>query len=146
MATSPGQRGKYAERKVHEWLQKVDQQVVKWDFERIGDARSGGGRGAKTVVGDFSFFAASCYGVIEVKEIAHDFRLPSKNVSQLPKMRKRFMAGGDCYIVVYHSTTKKWRRIPVMDLEVKTTGSWDLSAYPEYDSVEEALPLHILGG
>ncbi len=146
MATSPGQRGKFAERKVHEWLQKVDRQVVKWDFERIGDARSAGGRGAKTVVGDFSFYSTTCYGVLEVKEVAHDFRLPARNVPQIPKLRKRFLAGGDCYIVVYHSTTKKWRRIPVMDLEVKTTGSWDLSHYPEYDSVEEALPLNVLGG
>lgn len=143
---SAGQRGKFAEKKVREYLEKVDQQLVHFDYERVSDARSAGGRGAKTVVGDFMFFTPELHGVIEVKEIGHDFRIPAKNITQLPKLRKRLLAGGRCYVVVYHTTTQLWRCIPAEELELRTTGSWDLRDFPTYESLEQALPIKILGG
>ncbi len=146
MATSVGQRGKYAEKKVHDYFKKIDETTVHWDFERIGDARSAGGRGAKSVVGDFSFFSPEVFGVAEVKEIKHDFRIPAANISQLPKLRKRTLAGGRCFVVVYHSTTKLWRCIPAGQLELKSSGSWDLRDYPTFPTLEEALPRELIGG
>lgn len=140
-----GSRGKLTENRVHEYLKLLDSQNVHWDFQRVSDARSAGGRGAKTVVGDFEVFAPGFHGVIECKEINHDFRIPCKNITQLPKARKRILAGGAYWIVVYHRTTNKWRCIPAEELEVITRGSWDLREYPAYDSLEEALPPSKLG-
>lgn len=141
----PADRGKYAEKKVHDWLKKVDAQTTTWDFQRVSDARSAGGRGAKTVVGDFEFFAPGVHGVVEVKEIKHDFRVPAANITQLPKARKRMLAGGLYWIVVFHRTTNLWRRVSANDLEIISRGSWDLREYPTYERVEEALPLEVLG-
>lgn len=146
MSSSVGQRGKTAEKKVRDYLKKVDQRLLNWDFERLSDARSAGGRGGKIVVGDYAIFNPYFHGVIEVKEIAHDFRIPAKNISQLPKLRKRTLAGGHCYVLVLHTTTNKWRRIPAQELELRTSGSWDLRGYPEYDTLEDALPIKLLGG
>lgn len=145
MATSPGQRGKSAESKLQGWLQTASRKIARFDWLRLPDARTAMGRGT-AMPGDFEAFTPSTHFLLEIKEVNHAFRLPVKNLRQQPKMRLRALAGGVCFVIIYHTPTKKWRRIPVMDLEVKTTGSWDLSAYPEYDSVEEALPLHILGG
>lgn len=141
---SVGQRGKAAEKIVQKYLEHINETHAKFDFERLSDARSGGGMGAKRVVGDFSFFAPGVHGVIEVKSIKHDFRLPAKNVSQLPKLRKRTLAGGRCFILVFHTETRLWRCLLADDLEIKSTGSWDLSVYPAYPSLELALPLQAL--
>lgn len=142
---SRASRGKYAEGKVHDWLKKIDANVHEWDFERVSDARSAGGRGAKKVAGDFQIFAPGLHAVVEVKEIKHDFRVPAANITQLPKARKRMLAGGRYWIVVYHTTTKLWRRICASELEIIRGGSWDLSEIPTYTSIEEALPPHTLG-
>lgn len=145
MATKHADRGKYAEKEVNKYLKKLDGQLVHWDFCRVSDARSAGGRGAKTVVGDFEVYAPGQHFVLEVKQIAHDYRLPAQNVTQLPKLRKRTLAGGTCFVVVYHSTIAKWRRIPAMEMELRERGSWDLRDFPAYDSLDEALPAHLLG-
>lgn len=142
---SVGQRGKYAEGVMKAYLGKVNSELLAFDFLRLPDPRTAGGRGT-SMPADFEFFYPSGHGLLEVKEIKSPRLLPAANVSQLPSMRKRTIAGGDCYIVVYHTTTKKWRRIPVMDLELKTTGSWDLSDYEQYDTLAEALPKDLLGG
>lgn len=146
MSKSVANRGKSAEKKVRDYLKKVDERLLNWDFERLSDARSAGGRGAKIVVGDYAIFNPAFHGVIEVKEIAHDYRIPAANITQLPKLRKRALAGGHCYVLVLHTTTGKWRRILATDLELRNTGSWDLRPYPEYDSLEDALPITLLGG
>ena len=145
MASNVGQRGKSAEAQMQKHLQHLDQTLLHFDWLRLPDARTAMGRGT-AMPGDFEAFMPMSHLLLEVKEVAHDFRLPAKNVGQLPKMRKRTLAGGHCFLIVYHSTTKKWRRIPVMELEVKTTGSWDLSEYEQYDSVSQALSVELLGG
>jgi len=140
-----GQRGKNEEKEVHRWLENVDRQLHHFDWLRLPDARTAMGRGT-AMPGDFEFFYRNGHGLIEVKAVAHDFRLPVKNVTQLPRMRKRALAGGDCYILVHHTTSGQWRRIPATEMDLRDAGSWDLSGYPAYDSVAQALPLTLFGG
>ena len=127
MTDSRGTRGKYAEKKVREYMESLKEKHIGFDFERVSDARSAGGRGAKKVVGDFLFFSPGVHGVLEVKEVNHLFRLPAKNLTQLPKLRIRELAGGRCLIVVYFKPAKLWRVSWAKDMENKTTGSWDMT-------------------
>lgn len=142
-ATSAAHRGKEAEKKVHDRLKEINLEVAAFDFERLPDARAAMGR-LKAAVGDFEFFAPGVHGVLEVKETEHDFRIAKAKISQLPRLEKRRQAGGRVYVVTYHSTTKLWRRINVLHLPWIEKGSWDLREFPTYQSVEEALPTHLL--
>lgn len=144
--TSRGRRGKYTEDRVNDYLKKVDRELVNFDFQKVSDARSAGGRGGKAVVGDFEFFSPTSVGVVECKEIDHDFRIPAANITQLPRARKRMLAGSQYWFVFYHSSSKKWRRVCASELETRSTGSWNLEEKPTYDSVEEALPITLFGG
>lgn len=130
-------RGKWAEKQVQGFLAACSAQNAHLDWERLPDSRSSMGRVAAQVA-DFAFFTVDAHGVIEVKTCAHDFRLARAKLSQLPRMRKRFLAGGRCFVVVYHSTTKKWRKVPIQLLDQGAT-SWDLAGFTEYDTVAEAL-------
>lgn len=135
-----GNRGKFAEGKVKDYLKARSDSVASFDFERILDARSAGGR-FPSRPGDFGFYSPLYHGLIEVKEVEHDFRLPHKNFSteQVSKLRKRKMAGGVIIILVYHKTTKLWRLVEFEYLEGRNGGSWDLSEYPTSKSHKELL-------
>lgn len=135
--SSLSERGKWAERQVQDYLAACSAKDAHLDWERLPDSRSSMGRVAAQVA-DFAFFAPGIHGVIEVKTSGHDFRLARAKLSQLPRMRKRFLAGGRCFVVVYHSTMKKWRKVPIQLLDPAAT-SWDLSGFAEYDAVAEAL-------
>lgn len=135
-----GSRGKYAEGKVRDYLKARSDAVATFDFERILDARSAGGR-FPSRPGDFGFYTPLCHGLIEVKEVDHEFRLPHKNFSteQVGKLRKRQMAGGYILILVYHKPSKLWRHVEFEYLEGREGGSWDLSEYPTSKSHKELL-------
>lgn len=132
-------RGKVAEGKVREHLAKLNDKRADFDFERVLDAHAAGGRfNART--GDFAWWSAGLNGVIEVKEVAHDYRLPHKNATpeSVAKLRKRSLAGGAVHIAVYHSTTKLWRSVPLsVLLDRSVGGSWELSEYPTFNTVKE---------
>lgn len=137
-------RGKHAEKKVREYLKKIDEATVNFDFERVLDAHAAGGRFASRT-GDFSWWAPEMHGVIEVKEVEHPTRLPYKNVSteSVAKLRKRYLAGGQVMILVCHMPMDVWRLVPLPMLLKRDSstpsGSWDLSQFPTYPSVEAAL-------
>lgn len=139
MATA--NRGKVAESKIQEALQKFADTHHYFDWHRVYDAHSAGGKFA-CQTGDFCWFFNGFNGALEVKEVAHDSRLPAKNFkpAQIARMRKRMLAGTQGHVIVRHSTSNKWRVIGLQffldDLEAK---SWDLSAYPEFDSAWEVL-------
>lgn len=132
-----GKRGKYAEKKVREALEDFAENNPNFDWERILDARSAGGR-FPARPGDFGFFGINLHGLIEVKEVKHDFRLPHKNLStnQVAKLKKRKAAGGNTLIIVYHTTTKKYRALPLEFFLVREGGSWDLSEWPEFNDIK----------
>ncbi len=134
-----GQRGKVAEAAVKKFLVGLKERKLAFDFERKYDARSAGGR-FQSQAGDFGFFSPSEHGLIEVKEVAHEYRLPKKNfgADQRARLKIRELAGGVVVILVYHLPLKRWRVLPLSAFYVEEP-SWDLSKYPDYANVSEAL-------
>lgn len=130
-------RGKSAEKAVQDYLTSLSDADAHFDFLRLPDARSAMGR-MKSMPADFEFFAPGVHGLIEVKETAHDYRLSSSKVTQLPMIRRRMLAGGRGIVLVHHSTTKLWRRVPAAMLD-PTASSWDLTEYDLHMTVESAL-------
>ena len=130
-------RGKAAEKDVQAFLEDYSARRADFDCERLPDARSSMGRIAAQVA-DFSFFATGVHGTIEVKTVAHDFRLARAKVTQLPKMMKRHLSGGRCFVLVFHSTANTWRKVPVQLLD-PAAASWDLSAFEEHPTAAAAL-------
>lgn len=144
MSSSEGTayRGKKPEAAVKLYLERLAGARADFDWERKYDAHSAGGRFQRQIY-DFAFFAPGRHGGIEVKEVAHDFRIPYKNFKpeQVAGLRKRALAGANIVILVYHSTSQKWRPCPLRAFIGRPTdaGSWDLQAYPEKDSCAVAL-------
>ena len=140
-ARAVGKRGKYAEDEVRKYLERINREVVAFDWHRVLDARSAGGR-FPAQTGDFAFFAPRLHGVIEVKEVAHDYRLPSKNfnVKQINRLRKRALAGGLVVVLIRHSTSKVWRRVPLpFFVERLNAPSWDLGAFEATEDLASLL-------
>lgn len=141
--TSPGARGKYAEGKVKAELEKRAQKMS-FVYYRPPDARAGS---KKEAPGDFITVTLGGTGItftdlLEVKEVAHDFRLPKKNFPQEQRARMRMWqkAGVEGYLLVLHTTTGNWRVIGIseFDGDFEDKGSWDLKDYTER-TLQEAL-------
>jgi hypothetical protein len=134
-------RGKYAEGKVREYLKVVGLGNKDFDWERKYDARASRGR-IPSQTGDFGFYSMGQFGVIEAKEVHHDFRLPKKNFDpeKWGRLQLRRWAGGSVIILVCHMTTKLWR-MPDFDffLARRDQPSWDLSEFPTFKKVSDAL-------
>lgn len=132
-------RGKYAEDKVRDRLKTLAERRADFDFERNYDARSSMGRIGKRT-GDFTFYSLDGHGVIEVKQLKHDFRLPRKNFDPEKKfsiLKKRRLAGGAVIVIVYHSTNDVWRLVPFEFFdERRDAASWDLSGFTPYIGVK----------
>ncbi len=132
-----GQRGKYAEGKVKVLLGKLSDKYADFDFERKYDARSAGGR-FPSQVADYGFFRPEVHGLLEVKEIAHDRRLPKDKLSQLARLHKRQLAGSFIVVLILHTTIGAWRLVPFNWLwERREQASWDLSEFPSYAQLED---------
>jgi len=143
-----GQRGKKAEADVRKILERLKSEKVDFDYERKYDARSSMGR-IPSQTGDFGFFTPACHGIIEVKEVAHDFRLPRKNLGseQIAKMHVRMLAGGAIVMLIYHSTTGAWRCPDFSRFLVqRDVPSWDLSDEPTFVTARAALETVQYGG
>lgn len=150
MPSGIGQRGKAAEKEVRAFLERLNFKYAGFDFERVYDARSAGGR-FPARPGDFEFYAPRLHGLIEVKEVEHDFRLPRKNmegakakgdakVSRIAKLRKRQMAGGTIFVLINHTTTGLWRSVPIDWLHERAAQpSWDLSEFSQHSSAATEL-------
>ena len=142
-----GQQGKVSEKKVAEYLAAIDANVTHFDWNRGYDARAAGGK-FQRVAGDFAFYSPVGHGIIEVKEVDHEFRLPYKNfeLSQVAKAAKRELAGGDVHVLVYHTPLKRWRRLPIVFFQHRTGteySSWDLSEWVLHPSCAAALDIHM---
>lgn len=132
-------RGKDAEKKVHEALTAWVGDIGSREFNRLMDTRAAG-RIVKAAAADFEFFSAGVHGLIEVKSVQHDFRLPRGSVTQIPRLRKRALAGGVCLVLIYHSTLKLWRAVAVdYLLDGGDKGSWDLRNVDTHESAGAAL-------
>jgi hypothetical protein len=144
-----GQRGKGAEKEVRAFLERLNFKYAGFDYSRIYDARSAGGK-FPSRPGDFEFYAPGLHGLVEVKEVAHHFRLPQKNLDkdQIAKLRKRQLAGGRIYVLINFTVTGLWVSVPIDWLHERAAQpSWDLSGFETYDSAADALyslEMHLL--
>ena len=132
-------RGKKAEDAVHKALAKWAEGYADREFNRLLDTRAAG-RIVKSAAADFEIFAPGVHGLVEVKEVAHDYRLARDKLPQMARLRKREMAGGLCLVVVHHSTIKLWRIATAAQLaEGGDKGSWNLTDWPTYIDAGAAL-------
>lgn len=120
-----GQRGKQAEslfKRLGGKLEKSQSVMV----YRLPDARAGS---LQPTLADFLLIWHRMLLLVEVKEVAHDFRLSYNNFSegQVGRQRLWAMAGGTSLVLIYHSTTKSWRCAPIdRFVDRSVGGSWDL--------------------
>lgn len=145
-----GERGKGAEDEVQKYLNSLNSKYANFEFERIYDARSAGGK-FPARPGDFAFcrrhstqlpnpVVNTWHGLIEVKELKHDYRLPKGRLDSLPKLVKREMAGGVIVVLIKHTEQGVWRCPPFEFFrDNQGVASWDLRGLRVYDSLEEAL-------
>lgn len=161
MATSSANRGKSAESQVRAVLEGFNTRVAGFTFNRVPDAHMAGGR-FPAQAGDYQAFRKlanvtqmgagtppqmfsatevpqSRNFIIEVKEVAHAYRLPQKNYSadKVARVQKRVWAGTEAVVAVLHTTTGLWRLVPFAVFTVRPP-SWDLSSYAPVD-IETAL-------
>lgn len=144
-----GQRGKDTEKEVKKVLTSLSNRYAAFGFERNPDARTAGGHiGRQT--GDYRFFAPKLHGVIEVKALKHDFRLPRDRFikktptgltnNSLERLHNRALCGGLIVVLVHHTTTDLWRVVPLKFLrDGENQPSWDLSPFRTYATPAEAL-------
>jgi hypothetical protein len=144
-----GSRGKGAETEVKKYLTGLSARVAAFDWERIYDARSAGGK-FPTRPGDFEFYrmmgdpSHPAYrrpvaGLLEAKETKHDYRLPidESRRTQIARLYKRHLCGCEIVYTVLHTELGKWRSVPFsFVLEHRSKASLDLRPFPLYDSFE----------
>jgi penicillin-binding protein-related factor A (putative recombinase) len=128
-------RGKVAEKRIKDWLKARSDSMLAFDFYRYPDARAGS---FARVPADFEALQAGQSFLIEVKEVNHAFRLPSKNFAadKVARMVKRRLAGATCWVLIYFVPTRQWRAVE-LDFFRHRESSWDLREFPEI-SFEEA--------
>ena len=87
---------------------------------------------------DYIYRCGPYAGFIEVKGLAHAYRLPRGNLSQLPTLHKWELAGSDDVVLVYHYLFDEWRAIDPRHLKADVP-SHDLREFPVHGSAAEAL-------
>ena len=124
---STANRGKYAEAAVKKQLASINRMDFAW--HRFPDARAGS---FTPTLADFLAVDCGRVRLLEVKEVAHDYRLPRPNFSADSRARMRMFqaAGSVCEVLVYFSTIKKWRYADLEYFGTQTTGSWDMRDLP----------------
>lgn len=136
-------RGKKSEDAVAKALTAWHQHPTR-EFNRMVDAKAAG-RIIKAAAADFEFFCVDednsrHFGLIEVKETEHEYRLSRDKVPQLARMRKRTNCGGLCVVLVHHSTLGLWRALDVRWLAANgDKGSWNVGDAQAFAAPYEAL-------
>ncbi|MBT2325541.1 hypothetical protein J7E62_24715 [Variovorax paradoxus] len=138
-------RGKVAENAANKFLSEWAGGHANREFNRLVDTKAAG-RIIKASKADFEFFYQPTnglygfFGLLEVKETEHEYRLARAKVSQMPSLIKRIKCGGTCHILVHHSTLGKWRCVSAAWLRDNgDKGSWNLVTFPTFDTPGEAL-------
>ena len=132
-----GSRGKHAEKEVEKTLESYNRNHLDFAYHRLPDARSARNF-LKAQPADFMYWCSGIGGFIEVKETKHSSRLSRDKISQMPVLKKFALAGARSTVIIFHSTTQKWRIAP-LSFFVDEVPSWDLSPLPTFDSAEKAL-------
>jgi penicillin-binding protein-related factor A (putative recombinase) len=137
-------RGKEPEDDVKEVLEKWMAGSPHREANRLVDSKA-----ARRIIAaakaDFDFYSgfdpqSAYFGLIEVKSTEHEYRLARSKVPQYAGMRRRELCGGICFVLVHHSTLKKWRLVPINWMATNgDKGSWNLSDIPLWDAPEQAM-------
>ena len=131
-------RGKKAEQEVQRFLATWSKSPGR-EANRLTDTRAAG-RIIKAAPADFDFYAKGRFGLVEVKETQHEYRLERAKLTQLARLKLRMFCGGDVVVLVHHSTIQQWRAVSVQTLlDSGDKGSWNLSHLPTFDSAALAL-------
>ena len=134
---STANRGKYAEGQVKKWLGKINSSD--FAYQKLPDTYAGFKSAA---LADFLLLHAGRVCLLEIKEVDHDFRLPKGNFSldQIARQKLWALAGAKSKVLVYHSTTKRYRLVDISWFNPLPagTGSWDLREFEQY-SLDEAM-------
>lgn len=137
-------RGKSAETATQKYLEVWQAGHPGREYNRLVDSKAAG-RIIKAAAADFEFYylnasGTSTFGLLEVKETQHEYRLARDKLPQLPRLRKRSKCGGMCLVAILHSSTGKWRVVSAPHLAVTgDKGSWDLTEFALHDTVGAAL-------
>jgi Holliday junction resolvase len=127
-------RGKDAEGQVEKVLNLL---VLRADtaFYRLPDAKAGS---RKQTLADYLMVHKGMTFLLEVKETAHDYRLPHGNFEkdQVARMQRFKLAGAQTHVLIYHSKIDKWRSIELEFFRTRVGGSWDLRDFPLQDLSE----------
>lgn len=107
-------------------------------FHRLPDTKSARLNMVASQPADYIYRCGSYAGFIEVKGLAHAYRLPRGNLSQLPTLHKWELAGSDDVVLVYHYLFDEWRAIDPRHLKADVP-SHDLREFPVHGSAAEAL-------
>ncbi|VTU31833.1 hypothetical protein H4CHR_02888 [Variovorax sp. PBS-H4] len=138
-------RGKEAENAASKYLSQWASGYANREFNRLVDTKAAG-RIIKASKADFEFFyfptnsVFAFFGLLEVKETEHDYRLERAKVSQMPRLVKHMKCGGTCHVLVHHKTIDKWRCINALWMRDNgDKGSWNIAEFPAFDTPGEAL-------
>ena len=129
-------RGKYAEGLVRKELAKRAERSD-FAFMRLPDARSGS---FQPTTADFLVVHKGKANFVEVKEVDHLARLPSKNFSldQRARLSVFEAAGANTWVLIYFTPGKYWRWLRANWFLTTTPSSWDFSAMPP-DNLSDAV-------
>jgi hypothetical protein len=111
---------------------------VKFAWHRLPDSKAARMNMLQAQPADYIYRCGSYAGFIEVKALAHAYRLPKANLSQLPTLHKWELAGSDDVLLVFHYLTNEWRALDPRLLSTDVP-SWDLREYLTHPTAEEAL-------
>jgi len=120
-------RGKEAETKVRKKLQSME--AANCAHMRMPDTHSGS---RVPTLSDFIFCKEGRLNLLEVKQVAHSYRLPHKNFApdQIARMRNWQAAGAQAVVVIYFTPEEAWRVKPVDWFLQKDGGSWNFEGTP----------------
>lgn len=143
-ASKHADKGKDAEDVVKDVLEAWGAKSPFREWNRLIDTRA-----ARIIIAaakaDFDFYvgfpdAPGAFGLIEVKETEHEYRLKRSHFPQFAGMRKREICGGTCLVLVFHSTLKRWRVASLAWCHDNgDVGSWDMRNLPLFERAEQAL-------
>lgn len=134
---TPHQVGNEVEGMVESVLKKWNSSL-KFAWARLPDTKAARMNMLQAQPADYIYRCGSHAGFIEAKGLAHSFRLPRGNLSQLPILHKWELAGSDDVILVHHYFFGEWRAIDPRLLKTDVP-SHDLSEFQTYSTAEEAL-------
>lgn len=124
--------GKATEKKLTAHLKELMREPDWW-FHRFPDASVCRGRIQKQPA-DYLVMHKGRPALIEAKECESTTSIPKSRLTQLAKMRRFEMAGGDGLFIISHPTLNwKWRMLSILDVEQSEIKSVKLGQFKLYD-------------